>query len=111
MQMTIHSRSTDLTQPIRQHVRDRLTAALDQHAGWVRRVEVMLDDVNGPRGGEDQLCRVTVHLSNGQRLRHERRGLDLYANVSLVADKVKRRVGRSLARLKDRRVRADRPAA
>lgn len=104
MQMTIQSRSTDLTQAIRQHVRDRLTAALDQHARSVQRVEVTLEDVNGPRGGEDQVCRVTVHLTDGQRLRHERKGLDLYANVSLVADKVKRRVGRSLAKLKDRRL-------
>lgn len=103
MQMTITSRGTDLTQAIRRHVRDRLTAALDQHAARVRRVEVLLEDVNGPRGGEDQVCRVTVLLNNGRRLRHERRGLDLYANVSLVADKVKRRVGRRLAKLRERR--------
>ncbi|MFN3168077.1 MAG: ribosome hibernation-promoting factor, HPF/YfiA family [Phycisphaeraceae bacterium] len=104
MLMTIQSRNTDLTQAIRQHIRDRLTAALDQHARSVQRVEVMLEDVNGPRGGEDQVCRVTVHLTTGQQLRHERKGLDLYANVSLIADKVKRRVGRSLSRLKQRRV-------
>lgn len=103
MQMTISSRRQDLTQSIREHVRDRLTAALDQHASRVRRVSVLLEDINGPRGGEDQVCRVSVELTNGKTLHHERRGLDLYANVSLVADTVKRRVGKAIARFRRHR--------
>lgn len=103
MQLTISSRNTDLTQSIREHVQDRLFAALDQHAGRVQRVTVMLEDVNGPRGGMDQVCRVAVKLNSGQILHHERQGLDLYANVSLVADKVKRRVGRAVSRLRNHR--------
>lgn len=104
MQMTIASRHTDLTHAIREHVRERLIAALDQHASRIKRVEVTLEDENGPRGGVDQVCRVAVLLTNGTTLHHVRRGLDLYANVSLVADKVKRRVGRQIAKLrKDRK--------
>jgi ribosomal subunit interface protein len=103
MQMTIASRSADLTQPIREHIENRLHAALDQHASRIEAVHVMIEDENGPRGGFDQVCRVVVSLTNGMKLRHERRGLDLYANVSLIADKVKRRVGRELGKLRDRR--------
>lgn len=105
MQMSISSRSADLSQPIRNHIHARLTAALDQHSSRIERVEVLVEDENGPRGGIDQVCRVVVRLTNGMKLRHERRGLDLYANVSLVADKVKRRVGRELGKLRDRRPR------
>lgn len=103
MQMTIISRSANLTTPIREHIRDRIYAALDQHASRIEQVEIHLEDENGPRGGFDQVCRVVVSLSNGMKLRHERRGLDLYANVSLIADKVKQRVGRELGKLRDRR--------
>ncbi len=103
MMMTITSRSTNLTQTIRQHIRSRLSAALDQHKDRVRHVSVTLEDVNGPRGGKDQACRVAVELTNGTTLHHERTGFDLYANVSLIADKVKRRVGTQLARLRDKR--------
>lgn len=103
MQFTITSRNTDLTQTIRQHVQDRLTAALDQHASRVQRVNVLLEDVNGPRGGVDQVCRVAVYLTNGRIFHLERKGIDLYANVSLVADKVKRRVGRQVGKLRSRR--------
>ena len=105
MQMTITSRRADLTAPIRDHIRARIGAALDQHASRIERVEVLIDDENGPKGGYDQVCRVAVSLTNGQTLHHERRGLDLYANISLVADKVKRRVGRQLAKLRDRKAR------
>jgi len=103
MQMSINSRSTSLTAAIRTHVRERLTAALDQHAQRVRRVTILLEDANGPRGGMDQFCHVAVELHNGKILHHKRKGLDLYANVSLVADKVKRRVGREIAKLRGRR--------
>ncbi len=106
MQMIIASRGADLTEPIRSHIRARLNAALDQHASRVSRVEVVIEDENGPRGGVDQVCRVVVSLTNGMKFRHQRRGLDLYANVSLIADKVKRRVGRQLAKLHDRRNKA-----
>lgn len=103
MQMTITSRHADLTQPIREHIRGRMYAALDQHATRIEQVEVVLEDENGPRGGFDQVCRVVVSLTNGMKLRHERRGLDLYSNVSLLADKVKQRVGRELGKLRDRK--------
>lgn len=103
MQLTISSRHTDLTQSIKEHIRQRLTAALDQHATRVRRVSVVLEDANGPRGGEDQVCRVAVELNNGKTFHHKRKGMDLYANISLIADKVKRQVGRKLARQKERR--------
>jgi len=100
MQMRIQGRNIELTQAIRQHIRERVTAALDQHASRVRQVAVTVSDINGPRGGVDQLCNVVVSLRGGKTLRHSRKGEDLYANVSLVADKVKRRVGREIAKLR-----------
>lgn len=103
MQLTISSRGQALTESIREHIQARLTAALDQHATRVKHVEVVLNDENGPRGGIDQVCRVSVRLNNGNTLHHTRRGLDLYANVSHLADTVKRRVGRELGRLRSKR--------
>lgn len=103
MMMTITSRSTSLTQTIRQHIRSRLSAALNQHKDRVRHISVTLEDVNGPRGGKDQSCRVAVELTDGTTLHHQRVGFDLYANISLIADKVKRRVGTQIAKLKKKR--------
>ena len=100
MQLDIQSKNIELTQAIREHIQERITAALDQHAERVGLVAVTLADVNGPRGGIDQQCDVVVSLHGGRTLRHSRTGEDLYANVSLVADKVKRRVGREIAKVR-----------
>ncbi|MEM1355316.1 MAG: HPF/RaiA family ribosome-associated protein [Planctomycetota bacterium] len=98
MNLAIRGKKIDLTPAILDHIRQRMSAALDQYSGRVRSVSVLLSDENGPRGGIDQLCRVHVHLLNGKTLRHTRRGDDLYVNVSLLADIVKSRVGRYLGK-------------
>jgi len=102
MKLAIRGQKMDLTPSILGHIRDRIHAALDQHAGRVHRVSIVVGDENGPRGGVDQFCRVQVQFYDGQTLRHQRRGEDLYANVSLLADTVKRRVGRYVDKVKQR---------
>ena len=108
MKLTVQSRHVTLTQAIAKHVRDRLTAALDQHQKRIARVQVMLHDSNGPRGGKDQMCNVRVHLTDGRVLNHKRTDRDMYANISLIADKLKRRLGKCLRRDTDRRKRIGR---
>lgn len=103
MHVEITGRNVELTEPIRRHVERRLTAALDQHADKVRRVDVALEDVNGPRGGRDSVCKIAITLARGQMVRICRHGEDLYANISLSADKVKRAVRRTVKRRIDAR--------
>lgn len=47
----------------RRYVRERLGMRLGKFARSIERVSVRLDDVNGPRGGVDQRCRIKVVLS------------------------------------------------
>jgi len=103
MRIAVRGAGVPLSRAIVQHVRDRVRAALDQHGARVHDVRVQLEDDNGPRGGRDQRCRVTVRLVSGQLLVHERTDRDLYANVSLAADMVKRRVGKVVDKLRCRR--------
>ncbi|MFP4225025.1 MAG: HPF/RaiA family ribosome-associated protein [Phycisphaeraceae bacterium] len=98
LRFAISSRRMKLTEPIRQHLCDRLAAALDRHEAHVRCVDVTLADTNGPKGGVDKDCQVTVHLRRGGIVRVRETGEDLYATVSHAADKVKRSAGRLLNR-------------
>lgn len=104
MNIEIVGRKVDLTDAICAHVRDRLNAALDQHDRAVEHVQVVLEDINGPKGGRDMLCRVLVKLNRGRVFRVQREGVDLYANVSLAADVVKRTAGRLVNRKRWQRV-------
>jgi ribosome-associated translation inhibitor RaiA len=52
-----------LSQPrLREHVKQRLERALGRIGGRIQRVTTRCSDVNGPRGGVDQLCRVELAL-------------------------------------------------
>ncbi len=48
------------SQSLRNFVGRRLAFALSRFERRIRQVVVRLDDVNGPRGGHDQQCRIEV---------------------------------------------------
>ncbi len=100
MDLHIVSRHLPLTDPLRHWVADRVRHALDQFQGRVRSVRVSLDDLNGPKGGDDRRCAMAVRLEHAAALRVESRGSDLYATVSLAAERLSRRVGAELDRLR-----------
>jgi hypothetical protein len=47
----------------RTYIRRRLGEKLGKYAGSIERVTVRVRDINGPRGGDDLLCRIKVVLS------------------------------------------------
>jgi ribosome-associated translation inhibitor RaiA len=59
----IRSIGVPLTPDERAYMRRKLGMKLGKFARPIERVSVRLDDVNGPRGGVDKLCRVKVVLS------------------------------------------------
>ena len=86
-----------------EHVTARLEAAVNQFAGRVGSVHVRLSDINGPKGGVDQSCKVTVQLKPTGNIIVEETSEDMYSAVSFAADRVKQAVGREIERRKDRK--------
>jgi ribosome-associated translation inhibitor RaiA len=54
----------NLNPETRQYIREKLSRSLRKFAQSIERVTVRVKDVNGPRGGVDQLCRIKVVMSN-----------------------------------------------
>ncbi len=102
MQIDIVSNGFDLTAALREFVDRRLTAALDQHSNHVRRVQVRLEDVNGPRGGVDKRCAVIVHLLQRSAARVQTKRADLYDAITDTAHKLREIVGRRIERRQER---------
>jgi hypothetical protein len=59
---SLRARGLRLTKTHGREVRRILTSALGRLAHRVRIVRVWLEDVNGPRGGVDNLCRIDIEF-------------------------------------------------
>ncbi len=77
----------------------KLPYAFDQFGRWVRDVALAVEDLNGPKGGVDKRCRLTVSVPRSAAVVIDERGADLLAVVTNAID----RAAQSLARLRDRR--------
>jgi len=71
----------DLGMGDRAYIRQRLGERLGRFATAIERVSVRTEDVNGPRGGIDRMCRIKVVLEGLPTVVLERRGASLPAAV------------------------------
>lgn len=101
--MKLHLRSLgfDLTGALRDHVSRRLAHACGHLGDRVRRVEVVLSDENGPRGGRDKRCRVRLVPAGLPAVHVLEQQEDLYAAI----DRALARAAHALARRNGRRIR------
>jgi len=87
-----------LTEEKRTRVRQNLGKKLGKFAGAIERVSVRVKDVNGPRGGIDQLCRIKVVLRNLPSVVFEKLDPSLDAAIEGALDGTERAVRRTLQR-------------
>ncbi len=111
MQIVTHAQGFPMTDTLDEHVRVRLHFALDRIGDRIRRVEVRMSDINGPRGGADKRCQVQVHLDAMPDVVIEDTHTDLYAAIDRAADRASRAVVRHLERRRDNFRRPDLPPA
>jgi putative sigma-54 modulation protein len=105
--MRIHIRGRNLNVSDEQgaHIERRVIFALGRFGEEVDSVEVSVVDVNGPRGGIDKCCHMSVRLASGGAVRVEEAGEALEGVVDGAADRMSRSVGRALERGREFRTR------
>lgn len=101
MRVSVHA--PEVAKRHRDFLTQRFEAALRRFGDFVEDARVRLSDENGPRGGRDQACLVTVSLQTGQRVVvHERRADPMEAAAHAIR-RVKRALGERInARAKRR---------
>ena len=82
----------------RDHVRRKLGVKLGKFSSSIERVSVRIKDVNGPRGGVDQLCQIKVVLHGLPSVVFENRDTSLNAAVDVALSGVQRAVRRATQR-------------
>ncbi|MEP7226629.1 MAG: CBS domain-containing protein [Gemmatimonadales bacterium] len=82
----------------RTYIRGKLGTKLGKFATSIERVSVRVEDVNGPRGGVDHLCRIKVVLNGLPSVVVAERGASLKAAVDGAVAGMERTVRRTLRR-------------
>lgn len=99
MNLEIHASRVRLTDSIRQQVQRRVDFAIGRFTDHVERVSVVLEDTNGPRGGDDKLCRIRVHLIGDRSpLIAETIQAEVSVSIDVAADNISRQIARRLDR-------------
>jgi CBS domain-containing protein len=94
----IRAREGDLTADDRAYIRRKLGRRLGKFASAIERVSVRTEDVNGPRGGSDRVCRIKVVLSGLPSIVLEHRDASLNAAVDGALAGVEMAVRRAVQR-------------
>jgi putative sigma-54 modulation protein len=90
----IRTKNLELTPSLKNHIQRRLAFALGAREDQIQRVQVMLSDVNGPRGGEDKRCRVLIRLRGLKDIVIE----DCQSEMRTAIDRTAARASQTLAR-------------
>lgn len=103
MRVDLRFRGVSGSERLRQHTARRIAFGLGRYASELSAVMVRFGDVNGPRGGVDQRCHVTVSGPRLGEVQAETMGADPFAAVSFAVERVARATGRRLEREHPRR--------
>jgi CBS domain-containing protein len=88
----------ELDREDRTYIRRKLGMKLGKFAPVIERVSVRVEDVNGPRGGVDQVCRIKVVLTGLRSVVFEGRDASLAAAIDTALVGAERGVRRSVQR-------------
>lgn len=97
MQIAIQTHGFPLTGALEKHVQDRLRFTFSRVADRIRRVQVTLSDINGPRGGVDKRCLIEARLDGQPSIVIQDLQSDMYMAINRAAGRASRSVMRRLA--------------
>ncbi len=103
MLINLRTQDFDMVGTIQRHLERRVRAALGSSATHVDSVTLGFSDVNGPRGGDDLRCAITVELIPRGSVRAEATSSDLISALGRALARARRSVNRGEQR--GRRVR------
>lgn len=101
MRLHLKKLGSNLTAEDTATIERRLHFALDRFGHRIRRIEVLLVDSNGPRGGLDQHCTIHAVLAGLPPVVVDVVDADPLAAVSRAVERVARRIRDSASRQRD----------
>jgi putative sigma-54 modulation protein len=101
MIVRIQGKQLKVPEELKQYVQDRLVVPLtrfyDDSAAELR---VQFGDTNGPKGGNDKECHLTLYMPGTSAIQIEETTPDLYASLDAASDRLIRICKREIARMR-----------
>lgn len=98
MQVEISSKQKKLSRRIREIVGRQFRFAFDRVEDRIRRISIVLSDINGPKGGLDKLCRVNIGMNDGQSVQVESLAASWEAASAATSDRAIHAISRWIER-------------
>jgi ribosome-associated translation inhibitor RaiA len=106
--LAVRTSGIDVDRDLRGYIHGRLGWRLGKFARHIERLTVRFEDVNGPKGGVDTVCRIKVVFAGLPTVIVEELGDDAFAAFNRADDRVERAVRHAVGR---RQAPARRPPA
>lgn len=102
MKVALQARKVKDLHIVRWYVNRRMNFVFNQHAQYIHSVQVSLADINGPKGGVDKRCRITVELPKYGTVFVEHVEGDFYAAINRASERASRVIKNKISRRRDR---------
>lgn len=90
MRTSITSPHWPVTEALAAHIQACIESLEQRFGDRVRSIAIRLMDVNGPKGGEDKVCRLQARIDNHPSINTEGRHAELYTAISLASHRLER---------------------
>jgi ribosome-associated translation inhibitor RaiA len=98
MPLALRTSGVELSPALRKEIQTRIDRRLGRIAPHVERVSVRFEDLNGPRGGVDTLCRIKVVLSGLPSVLANQKASDPMKAFNQADHRVERAVKKAISR-------------
>ncbi len=97
MKIEISSQGDVATEKLKTMLQRQIDFALGRFEQRVRDIRVRLSDLNGPKGGIDKHCKITVTLRDGETVISEVKDTEFEPVIHRAVDRAARRMKRHLS--------------
>lgn len=112
MIIVLNAKGFEDSEVIKGFAETKIRFALARFGPKIRHIDVMLSDINGPKGGEDKRCRVKLSFDALSSIVIQETCDDIYEAITLNAARLKRTVSRHIDKdISSRRLKSDRYVA
>lgn len=98
MNIRIQSRDFLLTDALEGQIRDKLQLILSRYGHRIRKTEVTLSDVNGPKGGADKRCLMKFRINHLKTIVAQETTEDMYLSINNCVHRVRRTLERQFGK-------------